>query len=38
MFSVIQKYLENPLLVDGKKADIRSYVLIASVRPFVVLY
>ncbi|EGR28369.1 tubulin-tyrosine ligase family protein, putative [Ichthyophthirius multifiliis] len=38
MFQVIQRYLENPLLIDGKKNDIRSYILIPSINPFVVLY
>lgn len=38
MYSVVQSYMENPLLMHGKKMDVRSYVLIPSVKPFVVLY
>ncbi|KRX00108.1 hypothetical protein PPERSA_07215 [Pseudocohnilembus persalinus] len=34
----IQKYLENPLILDNKKVDFRGYVLIASLNPLVVLY
>ncbi|CAF1462180.1 unnamed protein product [Rotaria sordida] len=28
----------NPLLIHGKKIDIRCYMLIASVKPLIVLY
>jgi hypothetical protein len=38
MFSVIQQYLHNPLLINNKKMDVRGYVLVASTKPFVVLY
>ncbi|KRX08319.1 hypothetical protein PPERSA_01780 [Pseudocohnilembus persalinus] len=37
-YSVIQEYMANPLLIDNKKVDLRGYVLIASLDPFVVLY
>ncbi|EGR33666.1 tubulin tyrosine ligase-like member 10, putative [Ichthyophthirius multifiliis] len=36
--SIIQKYIENPLLLDRKKFDIRCYLLIVSTNPFIVLF
>jgi hypothetical protein len=35
---VLQRYLLNPLLLGGKKMEIRSYWMIASVEPLIVLY
>ena len=34
---VIQKYIKNPLLLDGRKSEIRIYWLIASLDPLLVL-
>ncbi|CAD8149473.1 unnamed protein product [Paramecium octaurelia] len=36
--SIIQKYIEKPLLLDGRKFDIRCYALIAQVKPYTVLF
>jgi len=35
---LIQRYLINPLLLEGKKMEIRTYWVIASVDPLIVLY
>jgi hypothetical protein len=36
--AVIQKYLENPLLIEGRKFDIRCYMTIVCTKPLVVLF
>lgn len=36
--SIMQKYLEKPLLINKKKFDIRCYALIASTKPLFVLF
>ena len=35
---IAQFYIERPLLVEGRKFDIRVYWLIARVQPFLSLY
>eukprot|EP01123_Difflugia_compressa_P007746 TRINITY_DN213_c0_g5_i1.p1 TRINITY_DN213_c0_g5~~TRINITY_DN213_c0_g5_i1.p1 ORF type:complete len:435 (+),score=82.91 TRINITY_DN213_c0_g5_i1:78-1382(+) len=35
---VAQRYIRNPLLLNGKKMEIRSYWLIVSLHPYVVYY
>jgi len=36
--SLLQRYILNPLLLDGRKSEIRTYWLLASVDPLLVLY
>ena len=35
---VVQRYIENPLLVEKKKFDIRSYILVANSQPYLAYY
>ncbi|XP_059111566.1 inactive polyglycylase TTLL10 isoform X3 [Peromyscus eremicus] len=35
---VVQRYVQNPLLLDGKKFDVRSYLLIACAMPYMVFF
>lgn len=38
MALIVQRYIERPLLVEKKKFDIRSYMIISSTIPFMVFY
>jgi hypothetical protein len=35
---IIQRYIANPLLLNGRKFDIRCYILILSTKPLVVYF
>uniref|UniRef100_A0A8D0VDA6 Tubulin--tyrosine ligase-like protein 10 n=1 Tax=Sus scrofa TaxID=9823 RepID=A0A8D0VDA6_PIG len=35
---IVQRYIQNPLLLDGKKFDVRSYLLIACAVPCMVFF
>ncbi|XP_072553536.1 uncharacterized protein ttll10 [Salminus brasiliensis] len=35
---IAQRYIQNPLLLKGKKFDVRSYLLIACTTPYVVFF
>ncbi|NXY49677.1 TTL10 polyglycylase, partial [Ceuthmochares aereus] len=35
---IVQRYIEKPLLLEGKKFDVRSYLLIACTAPYVLFF
>ncbi|XP_030041663.1 inactive polyglycylase TTLL10 isoform X2 [Microcaecilia unicolor] len=35
---IVQRYIQNPLLLEGRKFDVRSYLLIACTVPYVVFF
>ncbi|KAL4486013.1 hypothetical protein ABPG72_003947 [Tetrahymena utriculariae] len=35
---IVQRYIQNPLLVNKKKFDIRSYVIVVSTDPYIVYF
>ncbi|NXX19777.1 TTL10 polyglycylase, partial [Podargus strigoides] len=36
--SIVQRYIDQPLLLEGKKFDVRSYLLIACTVPYVLFF
>lgn len=36
--SILQKYMSDPMLVRGRKTDLRCFVLVSSVRPFAAFF
>jgi hypothetical protein len=36
--SVVQKYMVNPLLINGKKFDLRMFMFISSTKPYLVMF
>lgn len=35
---IVQEYLSNPLLIEGRKFDVRAFVLIAGTSPYILFY
>jgi len=35
---LVQSFVRNPMLINGKKSDFRLYMLVASTNPFIVFY
>ncbi|NWH82829.1 TTL10 polyglycylase, partial [Piaya cayana] len=35
---IVQRYIEKPLLLEGKKFDVRSYLLVACTAPYVLFF
>lgn len=35
---VVQRYLEDPLLYEGRKFDLRVFMVVSCMRPYLVLY
>ncbi|XP_035881044.1 inactive polyglycylase TTLL10 isoform X2 [Phyllostomus discolor] len=35
---IVQRYIQNPLLLDGKKFDVRAYLLVACAVPYMVFF
>ena len=35
---IVQEYLSNPLLIEGRKFDVRAFILIAGTSPYILFY